>query len=223
MAAASELVEGSALRSAGRGVVTFSMLLGVGVVSALLVMSRPTNGDADSRDVIRLSSGDIEVASLGDTDDDEHPMAVLVDEGRMLITTSKAVGDQRRLSVRLTDGRVHDVEVVHVDRRASIALLVLPMTDDRSLSTIPESQPVRIGQEVIVLTQTPHRLRVMSYGNDAMLEWGLAGVDDDDVVEGAPVIDRSGRLIGISTHTSNGVAVIPIELVAAAIRGFAVR
>jgi hypothetical protein len=56
-----------------------------------------------------------------------------------------------------------------------------------------------------------------------MLEWGLAGVDDDDVVEGAPVIDRSGRLIGISTHTSNGVAVIPIELVAAAIRGFAVR
>jgi S1-C subfamily serine protease len=223
MAAASELVEGSALRSAGRGVVTFSMLLGVGVVSALLVMSRPTNGDADSRDVIRLSSRDIEVASLGDTDDDEHPMAVLVDDGRMLVTTSKAVGDQRRLSVRLTDGRVHDVEVVHVDRRASIALLVLPMTDDRSLSTIPESQPVRIGQEVIVLTQTPHRLRVVSYGNEAMLEWGLAGVDDDDVVEGAPVIDRSGRLIGISTHTSNGVAVIPIELVAAAIRGFAVR
>ena len=217
------MVESSALRSAGRGVVAFSMLLGVGVVSALLVMSRPTNGDANSRDVIRLSSDDIDVASLGDTDDNEHPMAVLVDDGRLLITTSKAVGDRRELSVRLTDGRVRSVEVVHVDRRASIALLVLPTTDDRSLSTIPESQPVRIGQEVIVLTQTPHRLRVVSYGNDELLEWGLTGVDEDEVVEGAPVIDRSGRLIGISTHTSNGVAVIPIDLVAAAIRGFAAR
>lgn len=223
MATASAVVESSALRSAGRGVVTFSMLLGIGVVSALLVMSRPTNGDADSRDVIRLSSDDIDVASLGDSDDDEHPMAVLVDDGRLLITTSKAVGDRRELSVRLTDGRVHAVEVVHVDHRASIALLVLPTADDRSLSTIPESQPVRIGQEVIVLTQTPHRLRVVSYGNDELLEWGLTGINEDEVVEGAPVIDRSGRLVGISTHTSNGVAVIPIELVAAAIRGFEAR
>lgn len=211
------------LQSAGRGVVTASVLLGIGVVSALLLIARPTDGDANSRDVIRLSSQNIDVASVGASIGEEHPMAVLVDDGPLLITTSNAVGEQTRLSVRLTDGRVHEVDVVHVDRQVSVALLVITSAEDRPLSTIPDAEAVRVGQEVIVLTDTPHRLRVVSYGEDELLEWGLSGVDADDVVEGAPVIDRTGRLIGLCTHTANGVAVIPIDLVADSLRKFASR
>jgi hypothetical protein len=220
MAAMAVADEAPPLRVVGRGVVVTSLLLGVGVVSALLMIARPTDGDADTSDLIRLTSDDIDLASVGVTDDDEHPMAVVVNDGPLLITTSNAVGDNVRLSVRLTDGQVHEVDVVHVDRRASVALLVISTSDTRTPVSIPDAQAVRLGQEVIVLTDTPHRLRVVSYGQDEALEWGLSGVDADDVVEGAPVIDRTGRLVGLSTHTSKGVAVIPIDLIAAALREF---
>lgn len=211
------------LKAAGRGVVAASLLIGIGVVSALLIIARPTDGDANARDVIRLTSDDIDVASVGVTDGDERPMAVLVNDGPLLITTSIAVGDRQRITVRLTDGGIHEAEVVHVDHRASVALLVLTAATDRTLNSIPDSRAVQLGQEVIVLTETPHRLRVISYDENEMLELGLVDLDPDDVVEGAPVIDRAGRLVGLCTHTASGIAVIPIDLVAQALNDIARR
>ena len=211
------------LKAAGRGVVAASLLMGVAVVSALLIIARPTDGDADARDVIRLTSDDIDVASVGVADGDERPMAVLVNDGPLLITTSIAVGDRERITVRLTDGGIHEADVVHVDHRASVALLVLTTATDQTLNSIPDARAVQLGQEVIVLTETPYRLRVVSYDENEMLELGLADLDPDDVVEGAPVIDRAGRLVGLCTHTAAGIAVIPIELVAQALGDIARR
>ncbi len=211
------------LKAAGRGVVAASMLIGIGVVSALLIIARPTDGDANARDVIRLTSEDIDVASVGVAEGDERPMAVMVNDGPLLITTSIAVGDRQRITVRLTDGGIHEADVVHVDQRASVALLVLTAAADQTLNSIPDARAVRLGQEVIVLTETPHRLRVISYDENEMLELGLADLDPDDVVEGAPVIDRAGRLVGLCTHTVDGIVVIPIELVAQALGEIAGR
>lgn len=211
------------LKAAGRGVVAASLLIGISVVSALLIIARPTDGDANARDVIRLTSDDIDVASVGAADDDERPMAVLVNDGPLLITTSIAVGDRQRITVRLTDGGIHEADVVHVDHRASVALLVLTSAADRTLNSIPDARNVRLGQEVIVLTETPYRLRVVSYDENEMPELGLADLDPDDVVEGAPVIDRAGRLVGLCTHTEAGIAVIPIDVVAEALGDIARR
>lgn len=194
----------------GRGVTAFSMSVGVLIVVGLVLLARPTSGNrADAAEVIRLSGADIELVRLGSDRRDDTPMAVMVEQGPLLVTTRAAVGDREQVRVRLTDGSTHDVAVVHVDDDSSIAVLALPDDDPGPVASLP-NVPITRGQEVVVISERIHRLSVMSIADDRGVVIGSRNVAFDPyaVAEGAPVIDHSGRLIGLCTHVGDDVVLI---------------
>ncbi len=202
------LSDATSLRSVGRGVTTFSISAGVLVVVGLALLARPVSGRTDTSDAIRLSGADIELVSLDDSRSDA-PIAVMVERGPLLVTTLAAVGDRSQLRVRLTDGSTHVVEVVHVDEATSIAILALPLdgpTPDVSLPNVPITRD----QDVVVISERAHRMSVMSLADDqrAIIGTRSTTFDPFSVAEGAPVIDRAGRLIGLCTHEGNDVVLI---------------
>lgn len=196
--------------SVGRGVAAFSMSVGLLIVVGLVLLARPDSvGRADASDVIRLSGADIELVSLGSDPRSDTPMAVMVEQGPLLVTTRAAVAEQDRIRVRLTDGSTYDVDVVFVDDESSIAVLALPNDRPAPVASLP-NVPITRGQEVVVISERIHRLSVMSTGDDrrAVIGTSNAAFDPFAVPEGAPVIDRSGRLVGLCTHVGDDVELI---------------
>lgn len=202
------LSDSTSFRSVGRGVTAFSITAGVLVVVGLALIARPVSGRSDTADAIRLSGADIELVSLDDSRTDA-PIAVMVEQGPLLVTTLAAVGDRSQLRVRLTDGSTHDVEVVHVDEATSIAILALPLDEPAPDVSLP-NVPITRDQEVVVISERAHRMSVMSLADDRRAVIGTRSTTFDpfSVAEGAPVIDRSGRLVGLCTHEGNDVVLI---------------
>lgn len=208
-----EIATPVSFESIGRGVAAFSMSVGLLIVVGLVLLARPTSGDrADAAEVIRLSGADIELVRLGPDRRDDTPMAVMVDQGPLLVTTRAAVGDREEIRVRLTDGSTHVVDVVHVDEESSIAVLALPADDPARNVSLP-NVPITRGQEVVVISERIHRLSVMSIADDRGVVIGSRNVSFDPfaVAEGAPVIDNSGRLVGLCTHVGDDVVLIDTE------------
>ncbi|MEY2995442.1 MAG: hypothetical protein RLZ86_1491 [Actinomycetota bacterium] len=207
-AAGPGLSDSTSFRSVGRGVTAFSITAGVLVVVGLALIARPVSGRSDTADAIRLSGADIELVSLDDSRTDA-PIAVMVEQGPLLVTTLAAVGDRSQLRVRLTDGSTHDVEVVHVDEATSIAILALPLDEPAPDVSLP-NVPITRDQEVVVISERAHRMSVMSLADDRRAVIGTRSTTFDpfSVAEGAPVIDRSGRLVGLCTHEGNDVVLI---------------
>jgi hypothetical protein len=189
------------------------MSVGLLIVVGLVLLARPTSGSrAEAAEVIRLSGADIELVSLGSDRRDDTPMAVMVEQGPLLVTTRAAVGDRDRIRVRLTDGSRHDVEVVYIDDESSIAVLALPLDDPGPMVSLP-NVPITRGQEVVVISERIHRLSVMSIADErgVIIGTSRASFDPYAVAEGAPVIDRSGRLVGLCTHLGDDVVLIDAE------------
>lgn len=207
-AAGSGIESSTALRSVGRGVTAFSIASGVLVVIGLALLSRPVSGRSDTADAIRLSGANIELVSLDDSRSDA-PIAVMVEQGPLLVTTRAAVGDRSQLRVRLTDGSTHDVEVIHIDDATSIAILALPLDEPAPTVSLP-NVPITRDQDVVVFSERAHRMSVMSLADDRRAVIGTRSTTFDpfSVAEGAPVIDRAGRLIGLCTHEGNDVVLI---------------
>lgn len=201
------------MASVGRGVAAFSMSLGIVLVVGLVLLARPGSGGAGGiNEAIRLSGARIELVRLGSERRVDTPMAVMVERGPLLVTTRAAVGDRSEIKVRLTDGSTHLVDVVHVDDESSIAILAL-RTDDRvPVASLP-NVPITRGQQVVVIDERVHLLSVMTITDERRVIIGRRSVDFDPyaVAEGAPVIDRSGRLIGLCTHSGDDVILIDTQ------------
>lgn len=212
-------VDSSSFRSVGRGVTAFSITAGLFVAIGLAVLARPVAGRSDTADAIRLSGADIQLVSLDDSRSDA-PVAVMVEQGPLLVTTLAAVGDRSKLRVRLTDGSTHDVDVVHVDPTASIAILALPLDEPTPDVSLP-NVPITRDQEVVVISERAHRMSVMSLADDRRAVIGTRSTTFDPfaVAEGAPVIDRSGRLVGLCTHDGNDVVLIDTATISSVLSG----
>ncbi len=204
----SDIIDSTSFRSVGRGVTAFSITSGVLVVVGLALIARPVSGRSDASAAIRLSGADIELVSLDDSRSDA-PIAVLVEQGPLLVTTLAAVGNRSQLRVRLTDGSAHDVQVIHVDAVNSVAVLALPLDEPAPNVSLP-NVPITRDQEVVVISERAHRMSVMSLAEDrrAIIGTRSTTFDPFSIAEGAPVIDRSGRLVGLCTHEGNDVVLI---------------
>lgn len=208
-------------REVGRGVVVVSVSLGVLLVTALFALSRPYDGDADSSTVLRLTSTDIEVADLNVLEfpdgSSTSPRAIVIpaDGSSMAVTTFDAVAEFDSFTLVTNEGHRVTAEIVFRDSSSPIAVLsvvagdpsIVPTEGSYDLSASVATSDSMFG-ELMALDDSPVRIEVRRSESGHVLV-PLDGVVD--ITEGTPVIDRTGRLVGLCTHRDGGLMLVPVD------------
>jgi len=213
----------------GRGLVGFSCIAGTVLILGLLVILVPRAGRQSTSDVVALTNADLHVAAVESNLTTSAAMGILLFNDQILVTTAAALGELETVKVQLPDRSVNTANLVHIFPHNGIAVLQIeqqfdPVTFLRTLtrtSGIKYSQAFASGQVVTVLLENPKRLVVDQTSGQAMITLRSSDSNEMDIwayTEGAPVVDQSGRLIGLCTHVGTALGFIPIQSIEKQIR-----
>jgi hypothetical protein len=213
----------------GRGLVGFSCIAGTVLILGLLVILVPRAGRQSTSDVVALTNADLHIAAVESNLTTSAAMGILLFNDQILVTTAAALGELETVNVQLPDRSVNTANLVHIFPHNGIAVLQLeqqfdPVTFLRTLtrtSGIKYSQAFASGQVVTVLLENPQRLVVDQTSGQAMITLRSSDSNKMDIwayTEGAPVVDQSGRLIGLCTHIGAALGFIPIQSIEKQIR-----
>ena len=213
----------------GRGLVGFSCIAGTVLILGLLVILIPRAGRQSTSDVVALTNADLHVAAVESNLTTSAAMGILLFNDQILVTTAAALGELETVNVQLPDRSVNTANLVHIFPHNGIAVLQIEQQFDQATflrtlaktSGIKYSQAFASGQVVTVLLENPQRLVVDQTSGQAMITLRSSDSNKMDIwayTEGAPVVDQSGRLIGLCTHIGAALGFIPIQSIEKQIR-----
>jgi hypothetical protein len=213
----------------GRGLVGFSCIAGTVLILGLLVILVPRAGRQSTSDVVALTNADLHVAAVESNLTTSAAMGILLFNDQILVTTAAALGELETVNVQLPDRSVNTANLVHIFPHNGIAVLQIEQQFDQATflrtlaktSGIKYSQAFASGQVVTVLLENPQRLVVDQTSGQAMITLRSSDSNKMDIwayTEGAPVVDQSGRLIGLCTHIGAALGFIPIQSIEKQIR-----
>ena len=205
----------------GRGLVGFSCIAGSILISGLLLVLIPRSGHQSTSDIVALTNADLHVAAVDSHLSASTAMGIILFNNQILVTTVAALGELETVSVQLPDHSNNTANLVHIFPNSGIAVLQIeqqfdPLTFLRTVSRtsgIKYSQGFTSGQVVTVLLENPKRLIIDETSDQMMIT--LRSGDDNKIdisafAEGAPVVDQSGRLVGLCTQINKVLGFIPI-------------
>ena len=205
----------------GRGLVGFSCIAGFILISGLLLVLIPRSGHQSTSDIVALTNADLHVAAVDSHLSASTAMGIILFNNQILVTTVAALGELETVSVQLPDHSNNTANLVHIFPNSGIAVLQIeqqfdPLTFLRTVSRtsgIKHSQGFTSGQVVTVLLENPKRLIIDETSDQMMIT--LRSGDDNKIdisafAEGAPVVDQSGRLVGLCTQSNKVLGFIPI-------------
>jgi hypothetical protein len=205
----------------GRGLVGFSCIAGSILISGLLLVLIPRSGHQSTSDIVALTNADLHVAAVDSHLSASAAMGIILFNNQILVTTVAALGELETVSVQLPDHSNNTANLVHIFPNSGIAVLQIeqqfdPLTFLRTVSRtsgIKYSQGFTSGQVVTVLLENPKRLIIDETSDQMMIT--LRSGDDNKIdisafAEGAPVVDQSGRLVGLCTQSNKVLGFIPI-------------
>lgn len=218
----------------GRSLLGVSTVGATVLLAALFVALQPSSPDPDAQDVIALTNSELRIASFdhpgslaieisadvprSDPMGPDDAVGLLLPDGNFLITTMSAIAEVDAIDVRLTGGQIVRARVVQTYPDLSVAVLSI---SERSTSSGPEIDVLSIvprgaefveGQLVMALVDVPRQLRVSSRIDDVLVALQSPNMSDREmsrVSEGAPIVDKSGRLVGLCTHAGGVLGFIP--------------
>ena len=213
----------------GRGLVGFSCIAGTVLILGLLVILVPRAGRQSTSDVVALTNADLHVAAVESNLTTSAAMGILLFNDQILVTTAAALGELETVNVQLPDRSVNTANLVHIFPHNGIAVLQIEQQFDQAtfLRTLTRTSGIKYGQAfasgqvVTVLLENPQRLVVDQTSGQAMITLRSSDSSEMDVwsyAEGAPVVDQSGRLIGLCTHIGAALGFIPIQSIEKQIR-----
>jgi len=205
----------------GRGLVGFSCIAGAVLISGLLLILIPRADRQNTSDVVALTTRNLQVAAVDSNLETSKAMGIILFNNQILVTTTAALGELETVAVRLPNRSVSTAHLVHVFPNNGIAVLQVeqpidPLAFLRTLirtSGIKYSKGFTSGQVVTVLLENPKRFVINEVSQQAMITLRMSDNSDFDIysfAEGAPVVDQSGRLIGLCTHSKSELGFIPI-------------
>ena len=205
----------------GRGLVGFSCIAGSILISGLLLVLIPRSGHQSTSDIVALTNADLHVAAVDSHLSASTAMGIILFNNQILVTTVAALGELETVSVQLPDHSNNTANLVHIFPNSGIAVLQIeqqfdPLTFLRTVSRtsgIKYSQGFTSGKVVTVLLENPKRLIIDETSDQMMIT--LRSGDDNKIdistfAEGAPVVDQSGRLVGLCTQSNKVLGFIPI-------------
>lgn len=210
----------------------------VGVTILMVVMFaalQPTSPNPVAQDVIALTNSQIHVASFHhpglitvETNSDladpprrrmNDAVGIMPPNGQFLITTMAAIAEVETIDVRLTGGRIVQARVVQTYPDISIAVLSVSeqpsstaFPDIDVMSIVPRGVKFAKGQVVMALVDIPRQLIVSDRISDVFVSLRSSTMTAGDlanVSEGAPIVDKSGQLVGICTRIDGVLSFIP--------------
>ena len=205
----------------GRGLVGFSCIAGFILISGLLLVLIPRSGRQSTSDIVALTNSDLHIAAVDSNLSTSAAMGIILFNNQILVTTAAALGELETVSVQLPDHSMNTANLVHIFPINGIAVLQIeqqfnPLTFLRTMtraSGINYSQAFVSGQVVTVLLENPKRLIVDETSHQSMITLRSSDGNEIDIsafAEGAPVVDQSGRLVGLCTHINKSLGFIPI-------------
>ncbi len=154
-------------------------------------------------------------------------MGVLSESGEHLLTTTAAVAGIESIDVRLPDGRMVRGRILHTLTELNIAVLSVSdesttgsRADIKASGLGTEGMDFVIGQPVIVLVDRPREFVIGSSLDDVVISlesFASTTFDASTVAEGAPLVSKTGHLIGLCTHASGRLGFIPVNLLESAL------
>lgn len=136
------------------------------------------------------------------------PVAVGVGDS-LVITTARAVEGRTSITITGSDGQPHDATVLMVDRDVGLAVL---SADAATLTNSYGIGPAAVeGDVVTVLGSLPTsaNVRVDATGRLTLDAWV------DSMVEGTPIVNADGLLVGMCSHGASGPELVSVANVAA--------
>lgn len=205
----------------GRGLVGFSCIAGAVLISGLLLILIPRADRQNTSDVVALTNRNLQVAAVDSNLETSKAMGIILFNNQVLVTTTAALGELETVAVRLPNRSISTAHLVHVFPNNGIAVLQIkqpidPLAFLRTLtrtSGIKYSKGFTSGQVVTVLLENPKRFVINDVSQQAMITLRMSDNSDFDIysfAEGAPVVDQSGRLVGLCTHSESELGFIPI-------------
>ena len=219
----------------GRSLLGISTVGATVLLATLFVALQPSSPDPDAQDVIALTSSELRIASFDhpgslafevsadvprtDPMGPDDAVGLLLPDGNFLITTMSAIAEAEAIDVRLTGGGIVRARVVQTYPDLSVA--VLSISERATIASGPEIDVLSIvprgaefveGQLVMALVDIPRQLRVSGRIDDVLYALQSPTMSDRDmsrISEGAPIVDKSGRLVGLCTHVGGVLGFIP--------------
>lgn len=146
-------------------------------------------------------------ATLGGASD-ASPVAIAIDDGALIITTSAAVGDAREVSLTGVDGTEQTARVLFVDESSQLAVLVPDA--ETSLDGLTVARSVEPGDQLVAPGHSEQP--VIVDGNDTLTD--VASALADDAIEGQPVLNQRGELVALCTKGGDGSVLLMLDRVA---------
>lgn len=156
---------------------------------------------------------------------------VIVDSAGTILTNQHIVSGVQRVSVQLIDGRQREAKVLGSDVRTDLALVRIdPKGLDLQPAQLEGSVRLRVGDWVLACGNSFGRHQVVHAGIISSLGRGSAGIaEPEDFIQtdaailpensGGPLIDRTGRVVGINSAfgseakgKAGGGFAIPIDM-----------
>ena len=205
----------------GRGLVGFSCIAGAVLISGLLLILIPRAGRQNTSDVVALTNANLQVAAVDSDLETTEAMGIILFNNQILVTTTAALGELETVAVRLPDRSISTANLVHIfpDRGIAVLQIEKPIDPLAFLRTLTRTSGIKYskgfisGQTVTVLLENPKRFVINEVSQQAMITLRTSDNSDFDIfsfAEGAPVVDQSGRLVGLCTHSESELGFIPI-------------
>jgi S1-C subfamily serine protease len=168
---------------------------------------------------------------------------VIISKDGYVMTNNHVIDDARSVSIVLADGTRHSsVRVVGSDPLNDIAFLKIPNVTDLTPAKLGDSSKVRIGQHVVAIGNALGQFQntvtsgIISATGRPLTASSADGSNSENLTDliqtdaainpgnsGGPLVDLSGRVIGINTavaNDANGIGfAIPIDATRGVIEG----
>lgn len=150
---------------------------------------------------------------------------VIIRRDGVILTNAHVVGRSTRVEVRLADGRTFTAAVLGRDPSVDVAVIRIPATDLPAAPT-GDSDRLEVGQMAVAIGNPLGLERTVTRGVVSAVNRDPRGVPLGDLIQtdaainpgnsGGPLVDSSGRLIGINTAVLAGATglgfAVPINL-----------
>lgn len=208
-----------------------SIELSKSLIGSRLVDTFRTMGDAVStvtRPVEQIvSSESTTTTSTIPIVNSTRAMGILSESGDHLLTTMAAVEGIESIDIRLPNGKTVRGRIVHTLPDLHVAILAISdeetteaRADIKASGLGTSGEGFSFGQPVMVLIENPFEFVI-----GATLDGVIVALDTNtsrlanpsSIAEGAPVVSKTGHLIGLCTHAGGRLGFIPIDLLESAL------